>query len=139
MPRYLVTILVLLFLAPTWAKDDQRWYTPEQVRLGAAVFQQHCAACHGQNAEATPNWKQADANGIYPPPPLNGTAHTWHHDLDVLRTQIRQGGLEFGGVMPAFENILSAQQIDQAIAYFQSQWPVELYRKWSAHFGVSSP
>ncbi len=113
-----------------------KWYTTEQVTAGKKVFRQNCASCHGQNAEATPNWKQVDTNGFYPPPPLNGTAHAWHHDLDVLREQIREGGLKIGGQMPAFEQILSKEQIDQAIAFFQSQWPEELYVRWAENFDV---
>ncbi len=138
MKFYLATALAWLAIATAWANEHQRWYTSEQVRLGTVVFKQNCAACHGQNAEATPNWKQTDANGNFPPPPLNGTAHAWHHDLNVLRTQIRQGGQQYGGVMPAFEHILTTQQVDQAIAYFQSKWPDELYQKWALHFEVSS-
>ena len=113
-----------------------KWYTPDQVAAGEKVFQQYCASCHGQNAEATPHWKQVDANGFYPPPPLNGTAHAWHHDLPVLREQIREGGVKIGGQMPAFEQILTAEQIDQAIAFFQSQWPEDLYDRWAKNFEV---
>lgn len=129
-------LLSLGLLSGCAAEHTGRWYSAEQVAQGDKVFQQNCAACHGVNAEATPNWKQTDANGNYPPPPLNGTAHAWHHSLDVLREQIREGGAPVGGVMPAFEQVLTAEEIDQAIAYFQSKWSDELYQKWAAHFDV---
>lgn len=128
----ILTLSVSTALIP--AQAAQRWYSDQQEKQGARVFQQNCATCHGQNAEATPNWKQTDANGIYPPPPLNGTAHAWHHDLDLLRKTIREGGLKLGGVMPPFEGKLSSEQIDQAIAYFQSKWPEQLYQKWAGRF-----
>ena len=108
----------------------ERWYTAEQVIQGRELFAQHCAGCHGNNAAATPDWRKTDASGNYPPPPLNGSAHAWHHPLSVLRETIRRGGVPLGGVMPGFADKLSAQQIDAVIAWFQSLWPDELYQAW---------
>jgi mono/diheme cytochrome c family protein len=107
-----------------------RWYTPEQVELGAVVFRENCATCHGPNAEGTPNWRKRDAEGRLPPPPLNGTAHAWHHSRDVLRRVVREGGQAFGGSMPAFAEKLSGRQIDQVIAWVQSNWSNEIYQRW---------
>src|SRR5690606_25758647 len=56
-----------------------RWYTQSQVEQGRELFQMHCAVCHGEKAEGTVNWFERDAEGQYPPPPLDGTAHAWHH------------------------------------------------------------
>lgn len=135
----LTSILFSLFFSPfILAAEVQRWYSDIQVEQGQRLFLQHCAACHGQNAEATPDWKQTDANGHYPPPPLNGTAHAWHHDIEVLRRTIREGGQKMGGLMPPFEDKLSAEDIDSVIAFFQSKWPDELYQKWAGHFEVAS-
>ncbi len=133
-----ILFAALILLAGCGTEPANRWYSAEHVIHGNKVYQQNCAACHGVNAEATPNWKQTDANGNYPPPPLNGTAHAWHHSLDVLREQIREGGAPVGGVMPAFKQVLTAEEIDQAIAYFQSKWPDELYQKWAEHFEVGN-
>ena len=132
-----IAVLCLLVLNACSNEEDSRWYSAEQVIHGNKVFQQNCAMCHGVNAEATPDWKQTDANGNFPPPPLNGTAHAWHHGLDVLREQIREGGAPVGGVMPPFKQVLNAEEIDQAIAYFQSKWSDELYEKWANHFEVN--
>ena len=129
----LIATLVLL-AGQSLAAGDQRWYSDEQVTRGQPLFLQNCASCHGQNAESTPNWKQTDANGNYPPPPLNGTAHTWHHDLDLLRRTIREGGAKIGGQMPGFENSLSAAEIDSIIAFFQSKWPDDIYQRWAGRF-----
>jgi len=108
----------------------ERWYAAEQVARGRELFAQHCAGCHGKDAAATPDWRKTDANGNYPPPPLNGSAHAWHHPLSVLRETIREGGVPLGGVMPGFADKLSAQDIDSVIAWFQSLWPDELYQAW---------
>ncbi len=108
----------------------ERWYTQEQVAQGREIFSRHCATCHGKNAEATPDWRKTDAEGNYPPPPLNGTAHAWHHSLSVLRETIQQGGIPLGGVMPGFADKLSLEETDAVIAWFQSLWPDELYQAW---------
>jgi len=137
--KFLNLCIVVLILATSQASasSGERWYSDEQVTRGEPLFRQNCAACHGQNAEATPNWKQTDANGNYPPPPLNGTAHTWHHDLDLLRRTIREGGAKLGGQMPGFEGRLNAAEINSIIAFFQSKWPDEIYRRWAGRFEVS--
>lgn len=131
-------LIGLLFLAgQSHAAETERWYSDEQVLQGEKLFRQNCAGCHGQNAEATPNWKQTDANGNYPPPPLNGSAHAWHHDLDLLRRTVREGGAKLGGQMPAFEGVLGSEEIDSVIAYFQSKWPDDIFQRWAGRFETS--
>jgi mono/diheme cytochrome c family protein/protein-disulfide isomerase len=121
----------------SYAAENARWYSDEQVARGQQLFLQNCAGCHGKNAEATPDWKKTDADGNYPPPPLNGSAHAWHHDLELLRRTVREGGAKLGGQMPAFEGVLDAEEIDSVIAFFQSKWPQETYQRWSGRFEIS--
>lgn len=111
-------------------EDTGRWYTQAMVSNGKIAFENHCAICHGKNAEATPNWKVTDLNGNYPPPPLNGTAHAWHHDIPTLMSVIKQGGKPLGGVMPAFEKQFTDQEVLELIASFQSYWTNEIYEHW---------
>jgi thiol:disulfide interchange protein DsbC len=117
-----------------YADQDHRWYSKEQVQQGQVLFQQNCASCHGEKGEATSNWKDTDANGNYPPPPINGTGHAWHHDLKLLKMTIKEGGKKLGGVMPPFRDKLSDDNINQVVAFFQSQWPDEVFQKWSGRF-----
>jgi len=116
--------------APASAPVAMRWYTPEQVEAGAALYAQHCASCHKPNAEGTSDWKTRDANGRLPPPPLNGSAHAWHHPLDVLRTAVERGGAPVGGSMPAFADRLSPQEVDAILAWVQSHWSDKIYAIW---------
>lgn len=109
----------------------QRWYKREQTELGGLLFQQHCAVCHKADASGTPNWKETDAAGKLPPPPLNGTAHTWHHSLPVLRRVVTLGGARLGGTMPAFGGKLSSDEIDAVLAWVQSHWPDRIYAIWN--------
>jgi mono/diheme cytochrome c family protein len=109
---------------------ETRWYSAEQVSEGRVLFAQYCAACHGANAEATPDWKTPTADGNYPPPPLNGSAHAWHHPIAVLDQVIRDGGAPVGGVMPAWGSILNGEQRLALIASFQDYWSEEIYEIW---------
>lgn len=116
--------------APGEPPQRARWYTDDQVVLGRVVFQVHCASCHGERAEATPDWRETGGDGHYPPPPLNGTAHGWHHSLGVLKQTIQEGGAASGGVMPPFRDVLSDEESVAAIAYFQSFWSDQIYGRW---------
>lgn len=108
-----------------------RWYSQAQVERGAQVFAQNCAVCHGERAEGlSDDWRQRLDDGSFPPPPLNGSAHAWHHPLPVLLQVINQGGAEFGGKMPGFAELLSEPEKLAAIAYFQSFWSEEIYAQW---------
>ena len=112
------------------APNAPRWYWPEQVAKGADLYLAYCAECHGQNAEGTPNWRQPGPDGKYPPPPLNGSAHTWHHPLAMLRQTVRIGGVPVGGSMPAFGDKLNNDEIDAILAWVQSHWSDQIYAFW---------
>ena len=107
-----------------------RWYTAAQVANGSRLFQSHCSVCHGEFAAATPGWRTTNDSGDYPPPPLNGTAHAWHHPISVLEETIATGGVPLGGVMPGFREVLDDGEARATIAYFQSFWPDEIYERW---------
>ncbi len=65
---------------------------PQQVALGAAVYQNACASCHGADGEGEPNWKTPKADGAYPAPPHDASGHTWHHGDGLLYQIISDGG-----------------------------------------------
>jgi len=107
-----------------------RWYTQEQVERGYDLFQKNCAECHKPDASGDPDWKQVNAEGKLPPPPLNGTAHAWHHPLALLRRIVRTGGVPMGGTMPPFKDKLKPDEIDAILAWVQSHWSDEIYATW---------
>ena len=108
-----------------------RWYSPAMVSSGARIFAASCASCHGASGEGAANWQQRGADGFFPPPPLNGSGHTWHHPLSALRATIERGGTAFGGKMPAFKGQLDRRRQDAVIAYIQSLWPSAIYTAWA--------
>lgn len=100
------------------------------VEQGAKIYAQNCARCHGAQGEGDPNWRVPGNDGFYPPPPLNGSGHAWHHSTDVLRQVIADGSADGAGRMPAWSGRLTARQIDAVIAWFQAQWPEDVYASW---------
>lgn len=112
------------------ASDSLRKFNATQINRGRQLYLKNCTVCHGINAEGSPDWRKRNADGSYPPPPLNGTGHSWHHPKKVLVDTIKEGTARLGGKMPAWKGKLSNQDIDDIISWFQSQWPDELYKAW---------
>ena len=109
----------------------------EKVALGKRVFDEYCVHCHGTAAQGkTKDWKKRLPNGRYPPPPLNGTAHTWHHSLASLLQTINQGTASLGGQMPAFENRLTEQEKQAVLYYLYHLWPEHIQNFWTQRFGT---
>lgn len=76
------------------------------------------------------NWRDPLPNGKYPAPPLNGTAHTWHHPESLLLKTINNGGIAIGGTMPAFKETLSDKDKRAVLSYVESLWPEKTYKMW---------
>jgi len=131
---FVTILLTAVWFSPQTFAMTERWYTEEQLKPGESVYRENCLVCHMEAGTGTENWKERDSAGKLPPPPLNGTAHTWHHDLKVLARTILEGGAKLGGSMPGFKGRLSAGEIAAVIAYVQSLWPEEVYGRWAKAF-----
>lgn len=107
-----------------------RWYSDEQVKMGGGLYDKTCAECHGSEAQGTLELKNSDRESFVPSPPLDGSAHTWHHSIEILKHTIREGGAKLGGKMPAAGKNFSDNQLESIVAYFQSKWPDEIYGRW---------
>lgn len=100
---------------------------PAVVAAGRQVYLQHCATCHGANAQGAPNWQRPNAQGDMPAPPHDDSGHTWRHS-DAELTAIILHGLRDpfnktpGLTMPPFTGVLTPQQIAAVITYFKSLW-----------------
>jgi mono/diheme cytochrome c family protein len=145
--RWLVTLILLATIDPPHAVLAQTNVVPQPPELknaqprakadlaillkGGKLFRENCAQCHGPLGQGHPHWNKADANGKYPPPPLNGTGHTWHHPEKVLKQIIRDGTGKLGGNMPAWKDKLSDEEIDTILEWIKAQWPDNIYRAWS--------
>jgi mono/diheme cytochrome c family protein len=88
---------------------------------GAAVYAQHCAACHG----ASGHGDGPDADTLSPPP----SDLAWLSALPMsqwdayMNWTVSEGGVPFGTAMPAFKSTLPRSDAWAAIAYIQSELP----------------
>ena len=111
----LVLSLALLLLAGCGERDAR------QLALGAQVYAQNCASCHGARLEGQPQWRRRLPNGRMPAPPHDESGHTWHHPDDMLFGMTKYGIARYAppgyeSDMPAFAGKLSDDQIRAVLA-----------------------
>ena len=102
----LAVLLLALSLLSVGTANAQTILFPDNltiVKQGKALYDLHCAACHGANLEGQPNWKQRRADGKLPAPPQHESGHTWHHD-----------------------GILTDDHIIAVLSYIKSTWSDEI-------------
>jgi len=99
-----------------------------KVALGAKVYAQQCAVCHGAKLEGQPNWRTRLPNDRLPAPPHDESGHTWHHP-DYVLFAITKNGLvppyapkDYESDMPAFAGKLSDEEIWAVLAYLKTHW-----------------
>jgi len=102
-----------------------------QIARGHAIYEKNCMECHGAEGKGQPgDWRIRDAEGKYPPPPLDDSAHAWHHPTAVLLEAIRDGSPGGEGNMPAWKGKLSEQEMQDTVVYIKSLWTDPVYRLW---------
>lgn len=132
-------LLMLLVSLGTAHASQSRWYTPEQAEQGAGLFAVNCSGCHGDVAQGQSiDWRRPLADGSLPAPPLNGSAHAWHHPLKDLLWVISEGSMPRGGKMPGFKAWLSRENQLAVIAFFQNFWNEQTYQAWVRRGGLKS-
>ena len=78
---------------------------------GQNLYQTTCAVCHGSEGGGF-------ATAGIPAPPLDGSAHSWHHPDGQIIGWIRNGGVQ----MPAVGADWSAEEVRAVMAYFKQWW-----------------
>ncbi len=104
------------------------------VEMGAVIYADNCASCHGDNLEGQPDWRVKTDDGTLPAPPHDDSGHTWHHDDSLLFSYTKLGGagvLPKGvkSAMPGFGETLSDEQIWATLSFIKSRWPLEVQRR----------
>ncbi|MCP5279710.1 MAG: c-type cytochrome [Thiobacillus sp.] len=108
-----------------------RNFDPERVTRGKAVYEQYCQSCHGPGGKGQPgDWRERGPDGKYPPPPLDDSAHAWHHPTKILHRVIKHGSPGGSGNMPAWKDVLSDAQVDDVVVYIKSLWSDDVYAVW---------
>lgn len=124
-----------LFVATADSQSPQR-------SAGRELYLANCAGCHGADLEGQPDWMKRNENGRLPAPPHDESGHTWHHSDKQLFT-ITKFGLQaiapgYESDMPAFENVLSDDEIRSILSYIKSTWP-ERERNYQAERSRADP
>jgi mono/diheme cytochrome c family protein len=115
--------------APAVKDQTNRFFSTESLFRGVRLYQQHCALCHGPDAQGHPDWQNPQVMAAAPP--LNGTGNEWKRRKQDMIAIIRNGVTRHGEpVMPAWKGRLSDQDIEDIIAWFQALWPADVYESW---------
>lgn len=108
---------------------------------GAQLYQEHCAQCHGPEAQGHPDWKIPEALAA---PPLNGTGNEWKRTRADMIALI-ENGLKRNNepLHPAYKGRISSADIETIITWYQALWPSDVYERWqkanAAAPGAKSP
>ncbi|WP_321449882.1 cytochrome c [uncultured Cohaesibacter sp.] len=104
------------------------------VAMGKEIYAAQCAACHGENLQGQPNWRETNEDGRLPAPPHDETGHTWHHADELLFGITKYGLAEIGNMpgyqtdMPIYKDVLSDEEIMAVLSYIKSTWPAKIRR-----------
>lgn len=135
MRQVLIGLAIFLILLAGCSTADElasQEGAAEQLTLGEDVYAANCASCHGANLEGPADWKTRNDDGSFRSPPHDETGHTWHHDDGYLLERVRYGtavlapDLQDKSSMPAYEDILTDEEITAVLAYIKSQWPDDI-------------
>jgi mono/diheme cytochrome c family protein len=103
------------------------------VALGEPLYEANCASCHGVDLKGeVADWRSPKPDGLMPAPPHDETGHTWHHPDQVLFDitklgVVRAANLEnYRSAMPAYEDILTDDEIIAILSYIKSTWPADV-------------
>jgi mono/diheme cytochrome c family protein len=127
-------------LAPAWATvvvigasgcSERGAHDPYGLMEGHRIYNAECAACHGASLEGQANWQKRRPDGKLPAPPHDASGHTWHHPREQLAAIVKFGMVPpnappgYVSDMPAFGGKLTDAQIENVLAWIESQWPPE--------------
>lgn len=96
--------------------------------LGARVYAEACASCHGPDLEGQPDWQSRLPSGRMPAPPHDASGHTWHHSDTILFRLVKEGvaavvGGGYESDMPGFAGTLSDEEVRAVLAFIRNTWP----------------
>lgn len=104
---------------------------------GKGLFHTYCSPCHGKEAtgkdpQLLGGGRRDDGTRIAPA--LNGTAHAWHHEPELLYRYVKEGSIDPESPMPSFGDDLTDSEIWSIIRYFQSLWPERIRKIYEERF-----
>jgi mono/diheme cytochrome c family protein len=122
-PPYVAVLLALTLILGACGGGSQQSGTSrsEVVELGAKLYDENCASCHGGESGGA----ISDS-----PPRHNANGHTWHHPDCLLADITLRGAAAWGAdpstsAMPAFAGDLSVEEVDAILAFIKTWWTDE--------------
>lgn len=106
-------ICILILLAYTAKRPAQPLASAEVIALGASLYQETCASCHGDQGQGHALLEQA--------PALDSSEHAWHHPDGQIQQLILNGG----SLMPGFSETLGEGDVEALIRFIQTFWTAE--------------
>lgn len=99
----------------------------DSIARGAETYGKLCVSCHGKNGEGErpEDMYAVDANGFVVAPPLDSSAHAWHHSDTALVDFILNGSPQ-NPRMRAWKDTLDRQSALELVAYMKSLWSPEV-------------
>ncbi|WP_026436587.1 cytochrome c [Acidovorax sp. JHL-9] len=117
------------------AQHSLRPDDPQVLRVGASIYTQQCATCHGAKGEGQADWRERGADGLLPAPPHDPSGHTWHHPDEQLFAITQQGLAQlinqpdYRTAMPIYGGMLSDEEIVAVLSWIKAQWPPEIRQR----------
>ena len=114
---------------------ERSTHDPYALMEGQGIYNAESAACHGAKLEGQANWQTRRPDGRLPAPPHDITGHTWHPPRQQLAAIVKFGLVPphappgYASDMPAFAGKLTDAQIDNVLAWIESQWPQEILER----------
>jgi len=96
--------------------------TPKLIAAARKTYEQYCQSCHGKNgAGERPRDMYAQDQYGFVAPPLDNSAHGWHHTDDGLLHTILNGSSRNPRMLP-FKDMISEEDARNVVAYIKSLW-----------------
>ncbi len=95
---------------------------PTSVENGETLYQAYCVSCHGVSGigERPDDIYATDEYGFVAPP-LDDSAHAFHHTDDALAEMILEGSSRNPRMM-GWKTALSKEDAEDVVAYIKSLW-----------------
>jgi mono/diheme cytochrome c family protein len=115
--------------------SERSAHDPFALMEGQGIYNAECAACHGARLEGPGNGPASPPDGKRPAPPLDASGLAWRQPRSALAAVVKFGTLPPsappGAVSDphAFAGKLTDAQIDNVLAWIESQWPQDLLKQ----------
>jgi mono/diheme cytochrome c family protein len=126
-------LTLALMQAGLSACGERSGHDPFALMEGEGIYKAECAACHGVRLQGQPGWPARGPDGQLPAPPLDASGTAWQQPRPQLAAIVKQGRASAdlpasapadpAPAMPAFAGKLTDKQIDNVLAWVESQWP----------------